>query len=252
MREIFKKKGLPKDLASLAIIESGLSPHAVSSAKAVGYWQFMKPTATRFGLKMNWWLDERRDLKKSTFAAAAYCKDLRKIFRSSWYLSISAYNMGENRLLKLIRKYKTKNFWELSQKKDFPRETRNYIPQLLATIMILKNQSLYGFKERRPLKSKSYGSDHEYLYVPGGVDLHHIAFYLKIPVQKLTRLNSEIIKGFIPLHVKNHLIKVPKGYQNKILTYIKEQFQLHSSRFQVAGYSLTESYEQYNHEEFKF
>ncbi|MEZ4872890.1 MAG: lytic transglycosylase domain-containing protein [Bdellovibrionales bacterium] len=97
MKRIMQAKGLPTDLAYIALIESGLTAHATSHAQAVGYWQFIAATGKRYGLKHNWWLDERRDFYKSTEAAAEYLADLYKIF-GSWYLTAAAYNMGETRL----------------------------------------------------------------------------------------------------------------------------------------------------------
>src|SRR5262249_43899319 len=110
MQKTLAQKGLPQDLAYVAMIESGFSPHAISTAEAVGYWQFITPTANRYGLKTTWWLDERRDFNKSTGAAARYLGDLFRQF-GSWYLTASAYNMGEGRMQRLVNRYNTKNYW---------------------------------------------------------------------------------------------------------------------------------------------
>ena len=111
MKQIFNSQGLPEELIFISLVESSLSAHAVSSAQAVGYWQFIKPTALTFGLRINHWIDERRDFEKSTKAAASYLSQLYAEF-DDWLLSMSAYNMGENRLRKLIAKYQSKNFWK--------------------------------------------------------------------------------------------------------------------------------------------
>ena len=175
IKTILAKQGLPTDLAYLPIIESGLNAKAVSSANATGYWQFMKPTALQYGLKVNWWLDERRDLIKSTWAAGKYLRNLHVMF-NDWNLALSAYNMGENRLKRLIKKHKTRNFWVLSEKKDFPKETKDYVPKFLAAALIAKNPDYYGFKLKRILKPYSY----TYQFVPGGTDLLYISKQLKI------------------------------------------------------------------------
>ncbi len=210
------QKGLPLDLAYIAIIESGLSPGAVSSANAVGYWQFIKPTAERYGLKVNWWVDERRDFYRSTLAAANYLGDLYKMF-GSWYLAASAYNMGENRLKRLIKKYKTNDYWILSKKKGFPKETRDYIPKLIATVLIAKAPKLYGFKKVKPMKPHSY----EVFHVPGGTDLFSMVNHMGLQKKKFVELNPSILKGFIPRYVKKYRIRIPKGYTARAINYVK-------------------------------
>jgi membrane-bound lytic murein transglycosylase D len=217
MKRVLRNKSLPQDLAYIAMIESGFSPHAVSTANAVGYWQFIKPTANRYGLKTSWWIDERRDFHKSTMAAAKYLGDLYKLF-DSWYLTACGYNMGETRLRKLVKRHGTSNFWHLSKKKDFPKETREYIPKMLAAMLIAKSPELYGFKNLRPQKPHSY----EYYYVPGGTDLILLAEALNLPHNQMKRLNPEIIQGFIPEFVKNHRIRIPKGYTVRVANLIKE------------------------------
>lgn len=201
------EKGLPTDLVYLAMIESGFSPHAISSAQAVGYWQFIKPTANRYGLITDWWIDERRDFIKSTIAAASYLNDLYGMF-GSWYLAASAYNMGEGRVRRLIEKYKTKNFWVLSTKRDFPSETKDYIPKLIAAILIAKSPKLYGFDNVEPQQP----FDFDYFNVPGGTDLENLAQYMRADAKLLKQLNPELIKGFIPQYVETHRIRIPKGF----------------------------------------
>lgn len=209
---------LPQDLAYIAMIESGFSPHAISTASAVGYWQFIKSTATRYDLKISWWLDERRDHQKSTLAASKYLGDLYKLF-GSWYLTAAAYNMGEGRMGRLIKKHKTKNFWVLSQKRDFPKETREYIPKMLAAVLISKAPKLYGFTELSPKEPYRY----DYFHVPGGTDLMNLAKYLKVDHKSLNKLNPELLQGFIPSFVKSHRIRIPKGYSNKASSYLRAQ-----------------------------
>ncbi|MCB0369800.1 MAG: lytic transglycosylase domain-containing protein, partial [Bdellovibrionales bacterium] len=132
---------LPADLAYMVMIESGFSASAVSVADAVGPWQFIQGTAQRYGLKKKWWLDERRDFRKSTQAAIKYIKDLYGEF-GSWYLVAASYNMGENGLRRQVEKYKTKNYWTLIQKKALPEETQNYVPKILAAMLIAKAPNL--------------------------------------------------------------------------------------------------------------
>lgn len=217
IKALLKRQGLPTDLAYLPIIESGLSPTAVSSANATGYWQFMKPTALQYGLKINWWLDERRDLIKSTWAAGHYLTKLYGMF-GDWHLALSAYNMGENRLKRLIKRHGTRNFWVLSEKDGFPSETREYVPKFLAAALIAKNPTHYGFRITEKLKPYSY----TYQFVPGGTDLFRIAQKLKISPLEMKELNPELKRSFVPKEVSSHRIRVPKDFRKKVALYFSE------------------------------
>jgi membrane-bound lytic murein transglycosylase D len=141
-----KAAGLPTDLAFMVMIESGFSFHAVSVADAVGPWQFIEPTGVRYGLSRSWWLDERRDLGKSTRAAIRYMKDLHSEF-GSWYLVAASYNMGETGLRKRIKRHGTKDFWALVKAGGLPTETQDYVPKILAAMLIAKAPNLYGFRD---------------------------------------------------------------------------------------------------------
>ncbi len=204
---VLEAQGLPRDLAYLAMIESGFSHSAVSTAEAVGYWQFIKPTANRYGLKVEWWLDERRDIIKSTIAAAHYLNDLYKMF-DSWYLAAASYNMGEGRAKGLIKKHGTNNYWALSKKSDFPKETEQYIPKLIAAMLIAKTPKIYGFRDLKPMSPIAY----EFFNAPGGTDLENLSLYLGTDKETLTKLNPEITKGFIPMYVSFHKIRIPPGH----------------------------------------
>jgi len=216
MQAHMRQKGIPQDLAYVAMIESGFLAHATSTAAAVGYWQFIRPTANRYGLRTSWWLDERRDFTKSTRAAASYLSDLYKIFQS-WYLTAAAYNMGEGRLHRLIKRHKTNNFWVLSKKRDFPKETREYIPKLIAALLISKRPRMYGFYNIQRKQPFSY----EYFSVPGGTDLYHLSKYLKVNKRLLKRLNPELIHGFIPGFINSHRIRVPKGTTTRVSQFVR-------------------------------
>lgn len=210
-----KNSGLPQDLAFIVMVESGFIPTAVSHASAVGPWQFIKPTATRYGLTVNWWLDERKDLKKSTLAAIRYIRDLYSEF-GSWYLVAASYNMGENGLRRQIQKHGTKDFWKLSQAGALPKETTDYVPKILAVMMITKSPSLYGFREVaqfRPL-------DYDLVYAPGGTDLKLLAEKIGVTPKSLFDLNAELNHGYVPSQVDQHPIRVPKGS----MTVVAENF----------------------------
>ncbi len=159
VKEIFQEYGLPEDLAYLAMIESGFNPKACSPAGACGMWQFIKPTGLRYGLIINNDVDERFDPEKSTRAAAKYLLDLYKRF-GSWYLAAASYNCGERRVQQELNKSNNQNFWELSANKCLPNETKNYVPQMIAAIIISKNPEKFGFNslpDPQPLPRNSLG-----------------------------------------------------------------------------------------------
>lgn len=209
-----KEAGLPQDLAFMVMIESGFAANAVSHADAVGPWQFIQPTGQRYGLRVNWWLDERRDLKKSTLAAIRYIRDLHAEF-GSWYLVAASYNMGENGLRRQINKHKTKDFWALSRLKALPKETIDYVPKILAVMMITKSPGLYGFRDLAQLEALDY----DLVYAPGGTDLKDLASQLGLTTKALRDLNSELIAGYVPSQVTKHAIRVPKGSMAMVSEY---------------------------------
>lgn len=208
------KAGLPKDIIYTAMIESGFSPSAQSPAAAVGIWQFIKPTAERYGLTINWWLDERRNFARSTEAAIKYKKDLFAMF-GSWYLVAASYNCGEQRILNLIKKHNTNNFWDFAQLAVLPKETMEYVPKIIAATLIAKAPGLYGFR----------GIDYQVPFefdlarVPGGTDLYNLATFLGVSPNYLKELNPDLIHGFIPPTVASHTIKIPKGAQKLVGQY---------------------------------
>ncbi|MGZ3745178.1 MAG: lytic transglycosylase domain-containing protein, partial [Pseudobdellovibrionaceae bacterium] len=209
-----QRANLPMDLAFMVMIESGFSASAVSNAEAVGPWQFITPTGSRYGLQKNWWLDERRDLKKSTLAAIRYLKDLREEF-GSWYLVAASYNMGEAGLRRQIKKYQTKDYWTLVQKGALPEETQEYVPKILAAMLIAKAPNLYGFRDVEKLDPLDY----EVVSVPGGTDLDGVADHLGVTRKSLKDLNAEILLGYIPRQVEKHFIRVPKGASTLMSAY---------------------------------
>lgn len=212
-----KNAGLPQDLAFMVMIESGFLPNAVSHAQAVGPWQFISATGKRYGLNQNWWLDERRDIKKSTLAAIRYIRDLYTEF-GSWYLVAASYNMGENGLRRQINKYKTRDFWALSRMGALPQETVDYVPKILAAMMISKSPSLYGFRDIAQFDSLEY----DVVVVPGGTDLTDLAEKIGITTKSLKDLNAELILGYVPSQVPKHIIRVPKGSMALVSEYLKK------------------------------
>lgn len=210
-----QQAGLPTDLAYMVMIESGFSPYAVSDSEAVGPWQFIEPTGNRYGLRKNWWLDERRDLKKSTLAAIRYLKDLHSEF-GSWYLVAASYNMGETGLRRQIARYNSKDYWTLVKVNALPAETQEYVPKILAAMLIAKAPNLYGFRDLEQLDPLDY----EVVSVPGGTDLNVIADHLGVTRKSLRDLNAELILGYIPRQIDKHFIRVPKGATRMVTEFV--------------------------------
>lgn len=146
MQPILESKGLPRDLVYLAMIESGFNTEAKSWASAVGPWQFIAATGERMGLRNDFWVDERRDPVKSTHAAAKYLSFLYKD-TGHWYLAWAGYNTGENRVRRLVERHQTRDFWELCEKKGFAKETKHYVPKLIAAALVAKHPEAFGFSQ---------------------------------------------------------------------------------------------------------
>ncbi len=204
MKNLLKEQGLPEDLVYMALIESGFDPHAYSRSKAVGPWQFIYGTGKRYGLKVNWWVDERRDPEKSTIAAAKYLKDLYEMF-TCWYLAAAGYNAGEYRIIKAMKRFRTEDFWALTKHRYLKRETKNYVPLMIAAALVAKDPEKYGFTDieyQEPLR-------YEKVKVPELTDLSHIAKACEISLEEIKDLNPELQRGVTPPHEAEYEVKIP-------------------------------------------
>ena len=204
--EILRKNNLPEDLVYLAMIESGFNPKAYSTAKACGPWQFIYETGGRYGLKVNYWVDERRDPEKSTVAAAKYLGDLFDQF-GHWYLAAAGYNAGENRVERAIAKHNTNDFWELYKYNALPKETRNYIPQLIAAAIIAKEPEKYGFGNIVYEQALRFTE----AKVPPATSLSVIAKASGHDLDTLKSYNPELIRGITPPGSYHYEIKLPRN-----------------------------------------
>jgi len=212
MKSLLKQYGLPEDLVYMALIESGFDPYAYSRAKAVGQWQFIYMTGKRYGLRMNWWVDERRDPEKSTIAAAKYLKDLYEMF-ACWYLAAAGYNAGEYKIINAIKRYKTEDFWKLTQQRYLKRETKDYVPLMIAAALVAKDPEKYGFSDveyQEPLR-------YEKVNVPELTDLSHIAKACETSLEEIKDLNPEIRRGVTPPNEIDYEIKIPFGKKDLFL-----------------------------------
>jgi len=202
--EILREKNMPEDLVYLAMIESGFNPKAYSHAKASGPWQFIYSTGGRYGLEVDHWVDERRDPEKSTVAAAKYLKDLFDQF-GCWYLAAAGYNAGEGRIGRLIQKHNTNDFWELYKYNTLPRETRNYIPQLIAAAIIAKDPAKFGFGSivyDAPVRFTEVG-------VPAATPLAAIARASNCDMETIRTCNPEVLRGITPPGKSDYMVKLP-------------------------------------------
>jgi membrane-bound lytic murein transglycosylase D len=183
---------LPRGLAYLPVIESAYLPTLTSRAGAHGIWQFMGETARDYGLRVDWWVDERADPERSTRAAAAYLKDLYRQF-NDWPLTLAAYNAGQNRIRRALDQQGATTFWELLEAAAIPKETRGYVPTFFATLMIASDPASYGFQLPAGTPPSSASVD-----VVGPVSLGFIADVAGVDEKTLRELNPALRHGVAP------------------------------------------------------
>ena len=213
MREIFAEGGLPEDLAYLAMVESGLNTRAYSWAHAVGPWHFIGSTGKMVGLKQTWWLDERRDFEKSTYGAVKYLADLYRQFDGEWYLAVASYNAGPGKIRGAIRRYKTRDFWELSRGKYLQAETKNYLPKLLAVLTIASDPEKYGFTDLAYQEPYAY----EKVMIPSVTDLEIVAKMTGTAYSEIKLLNPELKRWCTPPGVSDYWLRIPAGTSEAFL-----------------------------------
>jgi membrane-bound lytic murein transglycosylase D len=214
IQDVFRAEGLPLDLAYIPVIESGFKTNALSKASAKGPWQFMKPTARDHGLKTDWYIDERSDPEKATVAAAKYLKTLYRMFDGDWHLVLAAYNGGLGRLQRAMRTSGADDFWSLAESpRHLPRETREYVPLILAAIIVAKNPAQYGF-EYTPADAIGY----EKVPVSRAVDLRRVAEWTGTTIDEIQALNPELRRWTTPVKYPDYEVKVPVGTADRLAT----------------------------------
>ncbi|HWQ36857.1 MAG TPA: transglycosylase SLT domain-containing protein [Blastocatellia bacterium] len=202
-RRIFKEEGVPQDLAWLGQVESAWSPFARSWAAAVGLWQFIPGTGARYDLRQDYWVDERMSYEKATRASARYLKWLANRYAGNWELAMAAYNSGEGNVDRAIARSGYADFWEIYQRGLLPLETRNYVPNILATIIIAKDPEKYGFKVK-PDPPLAYDT----VVVNNSVDLKLVADACDVQHEYVLALNPELKRGQTPPGIP-HPLRVP-------------------------------------------
>jgi hypothetical protein len=203
MSSILQKKGLPQELAYLPLIESGYSPHAVSRAGAVGPWQLIPGTGRRYGLRIDNYVDERRDPVKSTEAAAEYLKDLHDMF-GDWHLSLAAYNTGEQNIVRILERRRIETFWEMSERGYLYQETSDFVPEFLAALQIAEMPEAYGFDapDEEP-------AQYDVIKVNRSLSLSTVAQLAGTSADTIKELNPALRRGVVPPN--GYAIRVPKG-----------------------------------------
>jgi membrane-bound lytic murein transglycosylase D len=208
-RDVFRSRGLPEDLVFTAMIESGFKPDAVSRVGAKGMWQFMAGTARRYGLRVDRWVDERLDPEKSTAAAAAYLHDLYEMF-GSWALAQAAYNAGEVKVARAIKKTGSRDFWTLAQSSHLRRETKEFVPQIHAATMIGRDPDRYGFDfdDLEPVVVDT-------ITVPGSTDLRRLAVNAGLALETVRALNPTLVRAVTPPG-SSWSLRVPEGERERV------------------------------------
>jgi membrane-bound lytic murein transglycosylase D len=218
IRSKLDERGMPRDLLYLAMIESGFRPEATSPVSAAGVWQFMGPTAVEYGLEVHAYVDERRDPVRATDAALDYLEILYDRF-GSWYLAAAAYNAGPNRVARILRRHaddrrgEEELYWEIIE--YLPRETRSYVPKLIAATLIARHAREYGFDV---VPEEPY--QFEQVFVPGGTSLAEVAHTLDVPARLIRDLNPHLIRGFTPPGL-SYPVRVPLGRSGQVVASLQ-------------------------------
>jgi len=218
IQNVFRAEGLPLDLAYVPLVESAFKPTALSRAKARGVWQFMAGTGLENGLHRDWYIDERADPEKATVAAAKYLRTLNNIFDGDWHLALASYNGGPGRLQRAIKTSKVNDFWALSAKpRLLPRETREYVPMILAAIVIARNPAQYGFDV-----AAEAAQEFEKVTLPRPVDLRRVAEWTDTTIDEIQSLNPELRRWTTPVKSSSYELKVPSGTGDIVLSRLEE------------------------------
>jgi membrane-bound lytic murein transglycosylase D len=229
MKGILKEQNVPEEIVFLPLIESGFNPYAYSPARAAGYWQFIASTAKRYGLKINWWRDERRDPEKSTVAAANYLKDLYEMF-GSWNLAMAAYNAGEGKIMRALNKSNTDDYWSLLKTQYIKNETKNYVPKFIAASRIANSPQMYGFDNFEYHPPLIY----DQVTITTPLDLDIAADCAETSREVIKELNPELRRWCTPPDMQEYSLRIPEGKKDVFLENLSRIPQ--EERFSVDSY----------------
>jgi membrane-bound lytic murein transglycosylase D len=217
IQDVFRAEGLPLDLAYVPLVESAFKPNALSRAKAKGLWQFMSGTGREVGLKQDWYVDERAEPEKATRAAAKYLKYLYATF-GDWHLALASYNGGPGRVQRAMTRSGRDDFWDLSATTRFlPRETRDYVPLILAAVIVAKNPAQYGLSIA-PVE----GPASETVVMPTPTDLRRVAEWTDSSVELLQELNPELRRWTTPIRATDYSLRVPMGTAARVVAQLTD------------------------------
>lgn len=207
MQRELTKNGLPKDLVYLSMIESGFTTGATSYASAAGLWQFMPGTGRQYGLRIDYWVDERRDPEKATQSAIQYLGYLAKMFDGDWWLAWASYNGGEGRVQRATQRYGTTDFWTLTTKDALHPETENYVPKLIAAAIIGKHPDRYGFVNLKYEAEWSF----DRVTVPASTGIDVLARCAGLSEESFVELNPALRRWALPPDPEEQSVRIPAG-----------------------------------------
>ncbi len=211
--EIFEENSdMPKELALLPLLESGFNPYAVSKSHAVGLWQFMSNTSAPLGLRNNRWVDERRDIEKSTEAAITHLRNLHKRF-GSWGLALAAYNGGGGHVSRAVARTSANDIWELKKTGLLRQETYEYVPRYIALVLIYKNQRLYGIKDEISIPEQEKTVN---VVFKQPVNIKDVSTLTGVPIKTLKELNPELVHNMTPPSNRKYTLRVPEKAKESV------------------------------------
>lgn len=216
IRQVFQEEGIPQDLIYLAMVESAFKSRAVSRAGARGIWQFIQGTGRAYGLRQDFWVDDRFNPEKATRAAARHLRDLYDEL-GDWYLVMAAYNSGQRRVERAIRRTGSRDFWVHAQKRVLPRETRSYVPLIIAAAVIGKNPEAYGF-----VPSTNEPIEYDVVRLEYAVDLATAAKSAGVDLDDMKFLNPELRRWVTPLDSESYPLRIPKGNAEEFRVALSE------------------------------
>lgn len=205
VQPILQDSGVPVEFFYLAMVESGFSNRAYSRKRATGTWQFMPATARNYGLAINHWVDERRDPVKSTIAAANYLRDLYDRL-GDWYLAMAAYNAGPGKVRRAMRAARTRDFWTMARTQYLARETKSYVPKVLAAVLLASDMRTHGFDVTD--RAQEWVIPETEVIVQRPIRLAELAKLLDVPLQLVKSWNPELIQGITPPGRTNYALRL--------------------------------------------